>query len=64
MQLRLSSHHLGIEVGRHARPVVPVNKRICVECQGEFGDEVHFLTVCKKYKSIREDVLEKVLIIH
>ena len=37
-RLRLSSHHLGIEVGRHARPMVdlPVDKRICVECEGEF----------------------------
>ena len=61
-RLRLSSHNLGIEVGRHVRPMVPVDKRLCVECEGEIDDEVHFLTVCKKYKSIRKDMLEQVCI--
>ena len=40
----------------------PVDKRICVECEGEIDDEVHFLTACKKYKSIREDMLEKLCV--
>ena len=42
--------------------MVPVDKRIYVKCEGEFDDEVHFLTVCKKYISIREDMPEKVCI--
>ena len=32
-RLRVSAHHLGIELGRKTRPVTPVEKRICVYCQ-------------------------------
>ena len=42
--------------------VVPVDKEIYVKCEVEFDDEVHLLTVCKKYISIREDMSEKVCI--
>ena len=32
-RLRVSSHNLGIERGRHTRPITPVNLRICNYCK-------------------------------
>ena len=40
-QLRLISHTLKIESGRHRRPVIPKQDRTCI-C-GEVEDEEHFV---------------------
>ena len=46
-QLRVSSHNLLIEQGRHSRPVVPRNERLCKFCHlNEIDDEIHFLMTC------------------
>ncbi len=31
-RFRMSSHHLAIEIGRHSRPKVPEEKRLCTKC--------------------------------
>ena len=46
-RLRVSSHKLEIELGRHSRPYIPRDERLCTFCkQKEIGDEVHFLMTC------------------
>ena len=46
-RLRFSSHNLLIEQGRHSRPVVPRNERLCKFCPlNEIDDEIHFLMTC------------------
>ena len=50
-QLRMISHDLKIEVGRHRRPVVPKEERLCV-C-GSVESETHFLFECQMYYHIR-----------
>ena len=43
-QFRLSSHNLGIEIGRHCRPKKPVEERLCMYCnEGKIDDEMHML---------------------
>jgi hypothetical protein len=42
--LRLSSHKLQIEVGRHNN--VPANSRICKFCNNNIGDEEHHIMYC------------------
>ena len=44
-QLRASSHHLGIELGRHTTPTTPLEKRLCCYCSSNsIDDEFHFVT--------------------
>ena len=50
-QLRMISHSLKIETGRHKRPVVAREKRLCV-C-GNIPTEEHFLFECHLYYHIR-----------
>ena len=52
-KLRLSSHNLEIERGRHTKPVTPVIERLCIVC-GVIDDELHFVTSCKKHTTERE----------
>lgn len=60
-RLRLSSHHLGIEqLGRHSRPIIPPEQRFCSTCTNKIDDEVHFLTECKKYRTLRNQMLSSV----
>ena len=59
-RLRLSSHHLMIEKGRHARPVIPATKRCCSLCNDRIDDEVHFLIECTKFRSLRNHMFPKV----
>ena len=63
-RVRLSSHHLGIEVGRYARPVMPMEKRPCIECKGKIDHEVHFLTECNKYDKFRKDMFDSLRASH
>ena len=46
-KLRLSSHNLEIERGRHTKPVTPAIERLCIVC-GVVDDELHFVTSRKK----------------
>ena len=49
-RFRLSSHNLRIETGRHLRPKVPAEKRLCLYCcLNEVENEVHFLLRCPSY---------------
>ena len=62
---RLSGHSLEIEKGRHAKPKIPVEKRICTRCDlGCIEDELHVLTVCPLYKEERSILFSKVNICH
>ena len=56
-RLRLSSHKLMIEVGRHQK--IPLANRSCPFCPEYVEDEIHFITNCKLYKDTRNPMLEK-----
>ena len=49
---RLSSHKLMVEVGRHRRPIVPREERVCSMC-GVLEDEQHVIFICPLYDNIR-----------
>jgi hypothetical protein len=57
-QFRTSSHNLRIELGRHERPRLPPEQRICLNCDlGEIEDEIHHLLKCLKYTKIRSKLI-------
>ena len=59
-RLRLSSHQLEIEMGRHTRPPVEADLRICKMCkENKIDNEVHFLTECTSNAPLREDLFNK-----
>ena len=44
-RFRVSSHRLGIETGRHKKPPIPVDNRVCAYCLGPLlDDELHLIT--------------------
>ena len=47
-RIRASSHHLGIELGRHTKPKpTPLDKRTCKYCSpAPLDDEIHFVLDC------------------
>ena len=45
-KLRLSDHILMIEVGRHRRPKLDLEQRLCNVCHDKIEDEPHFLATC------------------
>ena len=47
-----SSHRLKVEAGRWARPVTPVEERLCDQCK-KLDDEYHFLLECNKFSVLR-----------
>lgn len=52
-KLRISSHKLMIEVGRHNN--IPRTERYCKKCNtGEIEDETHFLIDCNHFQQERE----------
>ena len=51
-RLRTSCHPLKIETGRHCKPPLPRQNRICSVCN-VIEDEEHFLVSCKKYEAER-----------
>ena len=53
-KFRLSNHRLLIEIGRHKK--IEKQRRICPFCPLEIEDEVHFLTTCPTYNTIRENL--------
>ena len=56
-QVRLGSHNLEIEKGRHQKPKTPVNERLCKICNSNdsIEDEVHFLMTCPVYDDLRQE---------
>ena len=49
-KLRTSDHNLAIEKGRHSRPVVPRENRLCEFCHlNSIETELHFLSDCPAY---------------
>ena len=57
-QLRLSSHRLMIETGRHNK--IAARERLCPFCK-TVEDEIHFLIKCKIYDPLRKHLLEECL---
>ena len=56
----ISNHNLCIEVGRHCKPKVPREERLCKVCmQNEIEDEIHILFHCTKYECIRKQFIAK-----
>ena len=59
-QIRASSHHLGIEVGRHTKPITPLEKRICCYCSSKnIDDEYHYVIDCTFNSHERNIMLSK-----
>ena len=57
---RLSEHHLAIERGRHRQTWLPREERLCSQCSlGAVETEVHFLTECHKYETIRKGSFDR-----
>ncbi len=51
-KLRLSSHQLNIETGRHRN--IERNNRKCIVCpKDELEDEYHFVLICPAYSNLR-----------
>ena len=51
-QLRVASHRLEIETGRHTS--IPREERICRVCTEEVESEEHFVCRCRAYDQIRD----------
>ena len=61
-KLRLSSHSLKIETGRHTRPVTPVEERKCNECSaGVTEDEYHVIMSCERYTDKRQVLINAII---
>lgn len=59
-RFRLSSHNLRIELGRHKRPFIPAEERLCEKCRVvEVEDEYHCLMVCPHWNNIRLPLMEQ-----
>ena len=57
--LRMSSHTLAIETGRHSKPKIAKENRLCKYCDlNEGEDEQHFLLRCILYKTLRRNLLK------
>ena len=58
-RLRMSSHTLAIETGRHSKPNIAKEKRLCKYCDlNEVEDEQHFLLRCTLYETLRKNLLK------
>ena len=56
----ISNHKLRIETGRHCRPRLPREDRICQQCESkEIENEMHMLFKCSLYEKIRENFIKK-----
>ena len=61
-KIRLSSHSLEIEAGRHRKNKISVELRICKFCSGgEVEDEFHFIMSCPFYIEERITFLTKIV---
>lgn len=53
-KLRISNHSLRIETGRHCRPQLQREQRLCTFCHlNDIEDELHFLLHCTLYNDLR-----------
>ena len=60
-RLRVSSHKLNIELGRHSRPPIPRANRLCNFCNSkEVDDEIHFLTKCELHSEARYHLFDEI----
>ena len=59
-RLRTSSHTLEIERGRHRRPKICVENRLCLMCKS-VEDERHFLIDCLLYDEQRQCLFSKII---
>ena len=58
-RLRMSSHTLAIETGRHSKPKIAKENRLCKNCDlNEVEDEQHFLMRCTLYDTLRRNLLK------
>ena len=58
-KIRSSSHLLQIEHGRHTKPKIPRNNRLCLNCK-TIEDERYFVMECPLYREERCVLLSKV----
>ena len=63
MGLRGGANVLRIESGRHYKPKLPVEDRICWCCGEAVEDEMHFMVVCKHYRAERLEMLHEIEIV-
>ena len=64
-QFRLSSHNLAIETGRHVKPKLPVELRLCKFCNlNVLEDECHHLLVCPRFLDQRIKLLCSIISIN
>ena len=58
-RLRMSSHMLEIERGRHVKPQkLPLEQRTCQRCtSNSIDDEIHFLITCSYFATQRTSLL-------
>ena len=59
-RLRMSSHPLMIEKGRHFKPPLPRVNRLCPCCKDQTEDECHFLISCPLYNEERKDLFDSI----
>ena len=60
LKFYVSNHKLCIESGRHRRPVLLREERVCAVCtNNEIEDETHMLFSCTLYNTLREQFLLK-----
>ena len=57
-RLRMSSHPLMIEKGRHFKPPIERVDRKCPMCKDLIEDECHFLITCPLYNDDRDDLFQ------
>lgn len=55
-KLRVSSHQLKIETGRHHHPKLPAAERICPLCLQNIETEFHFVIECSIYTAYRDQL--------
>ena len=56
-KIRMSSHNLMIELGRHRN--IPVIQRLCPICKSDIEDEFHFILKCPAYTDLRKLYIKK-----
>ena len=58
-RLRVNSHLLEIERGRHTNPLTPVERRLCSHCS-VVETEFHFVTECLLYETDRQTLFSNI----
>ena len=57
-RFRISNHVLQIEKGRHCKPKIPIDERLCKMCDSAaIEDEKHFLCDCNLYTDLRKSFI-------